>query len=52
MLGRERQRVERREPAAGGLLGQLLDRDGDGSAMDDVAQIGGSILGSLLGGKR
>ncbi len=52
MLGRERQRVERRAPQAGDLLSGLLDRDGDGSALDDVAKIGAGLLGSLLGGKR
>jgi hypothetical protein len=36
----------------GGLLGNLLDRDGDGDASDEIADIGGGLLGSLLGGKR
>lgn len=36
----------------GDLLGGILDRDGDGSMMDDVAQMGMGVLGDLLGGKR
>ncbi|MEE8525329.1 MAG: DUF937 domain-containing protein [Thermoanaerobaculia bacterium] len=52
MLGRQRRQVEKRAPEAGSLLTQLLDRDGDGSALDDVARMGAGILGSLFGGKR
>jgi len=52
MLGRERRQVERRAPEAGDLLTNLLDRDGDGSALDDIAQMGAGLLGSLFGGKR
>lgn len=48
MLGGERKQVERSAPGAGSLLGSLLDRDGDGSALDDVA----GMLGGLLGGRR
>lgn len=48
MLGRERVEVERRAPEGIGVLGGLLDRDGDGQVMDDVAKIGGGLLGSLL----
>ena len=48
MLGNERRRVEQATPGMGGLLGSLLDRDGDGSALDDVA----GMLGGLLGGRR
>jgi hypothetical protein len=38
--------------AGGSLLTSLLDRDGDGQILDDVAGMlgGGSMLGSLLGG--
>lgn len=52
MLGQEQQRMERREPGIGGMLGSLLDRDGDGSVVDDITKIGGSLLGGLLGGRR
>jgi hypothetical protein len=38
--------------AIGDLLGGILDRDGDGSMMDDVARMGMGVLGGLLGGKR
>ncbi len=52
MLGQEQERMVRREPGIGGMLGSLLDKDGDGSAMDDLAKIGGSVLGGLFGGRR
>ncbi len=52
ILGQEQRRMERKEPGLGGMLGSLLDRDGDGSAMDDLAKIGGSVLGGLFGGRR
>ena len=51
-LGQEQRRMERRQPGIGGMLGSLLDQDGDGSAMDDLARIGGSVLGGLFGGRR
>ena len=34
-------------PAAG-MLGQLLDQDGDGSVADDIAKLGTGLLGSLF----
>ncbi|MEM7587246.1 MAG: DUF937 domain-containing protein [Acidobacteriota bacterium] len=52
MLGQEQRRMERREPELGGMLGSLLDQDGDGSVVDDITKIGGSLLGGLLGGRR
>ncbi len=48
MLGQESARAERREPAAMGMLGKLLDSDGDGQIGDDVAKLGTSLLGSFL----
>ena len=33
------------------MLGQHLDGDGDGSVADDVAKLGGSLLGGLFGKK-
>jgi hypothetical protein len=33
----------------GGMLGSLLDQDGDGSIADDVAKLGGGLLKNLLG---
>jgi hypothetical protein len=47
MLGAERKQIEAAGPA-GGLLGQLLDQDGDGSVADDVAKLGGGLLSRLL----
>ena len=52
MLGEEQRTIEQREPGLGGLLGNLLDADGDGSVVDDITKIGGSLLGNLLGGRR
>jgi len=48
MLGQESDRAQRREPAAMGMLGKLLDADGDGQIGDDVAKLGKSLLGSFL----
>lgn len=48
-LGQEKQRVQQQGGLAGGLLGSLLDQDGDGQlGVGDLLKIGGS----LLGGKR
>jgi len=52
VLGQEQQRMERKQPGLGGMLTSLLDQDGDGSAMDDLAKIGGNLLGGLFGGRR
>ncbi len=40
------------EKTAGDVIGDLLDRDGDGSATDDAARIGMDLLGKLLGGSK
>jgi hypothetical protein len=51
MLGSERQHMEQSSPAAG-MLGQLLDADGDGSIADDIAaKLGKGLLGGLFGGR-
>jgi hypothetical protein len=52
MLGGERDEMARRQPKAMGALAGLLDSDGDGSIMDDVADLGGSLLGGFLKGNR
>ena len=52
VLQREHQALEQRAPGAGGLLGRLLDRDDDGSVVDDLARLAPGLLGGLLGGRR
>ncbi len=52
ILGGAQTHVQQAAPGAGSFLNGLLDRDGDGSVADDVAQMGMSVLGSLLSGKR
>jgi len=48
-LGQEKQQVQQQGGIAGGLLGSVLDQDGDGQfGVGDLLKIGGS----LLGGKR
>ncbi len=51
ILGQERAAFERHSPQAMGLLG-LLDQDGDGNIMDDVANIGAGLLGAFLKNRR
>lgn len=48
MLGGARDEMKRAQPQAMGALAGLLDSDGDGSVMDDVAELGSSILGGFL----
>src|SRR5690606_3629446 len=49
ILGQEQQQVRRQGGVGGGLLGAVLDQDGDGQfGLGDVLRIGGG----LLGGKR
>ncbi len=46
-LGQERERVQQQGGLGGGLLGSLLDQDGDGQlGMGDLFKIGGSLLGA------
>ena len=51
LLGGERRAVERKAPGATDLIGGLLDSDGDGAVTDDLAKLGGGLLGGLFGGK-
>jgi hypothetical protein len=44
-MSQERQRIEQNPQARGGL-GALLDRDGDGQIMDDLANMAGGMLGN------
>lgn len=39
------------QAGGGGVLAQILDQNHDGSAFDDVARIGVSVLGGLLRGR-
>jgi hypothetical protein len=49
VLQSEHQSVEAQAPGGlGGLLGSLLDQDRDGSVMDDLAKMGGGLLGGLF----
>ena len=52
MLGGERSHIQRRAPEGIGVLGGLLDADGDGQIADDVARIGGGLLKRFFGRKR
>lgn len=51
LLQQERQTASRKAPDLG-ILGSLLDADGDGDIKDDVAKLGGSLLKSFLGRRR
>ena len=51
LLGGERRRAEEAEPNAMGMLGKLIDSDGDGEVGDDLARIGMGMLGKMFGGK-
>lgn len=46
VLGNERRRVEQAQPGNRGLLDVLLDRDGDGSIVDDLAGMAGGMFGN------
>jgi len=48
LLGREQQVAQERSPEAVSMLTRLMDSDGDGSVMDEVAEMGSSLLGSLF----
>jgi hypothetical protein len=46
VLGQERARVQQQGGLGGGLLGSLLDQDGDGEVgLGDLLKMGGSLLG-------
>jgi hypothetical protein len=50
MLQGDNQRISAQPQ--GSVLNSILDRDGDGQIGDDLANLGMSVLGGLLGGKR
>ena len=46
VLGREQQQVRQQGGVAGGLLGAVLDKDGDGDVdLSDMLKLGGGLLG-------
>ena len=48
-LGNESKEIERAQPQAAGILGQLLDTDGDGDVdLGDMAKHGAGVLGKLF----
>lgn len=49
LLGGERAGMQQASPDGFGMLTSILDSDGDGSIADDVARMGGGLLGSLFG---
>ena len=51
LLRQEQSSAARQAPDLG-MLGSLLDADGDGDIKDDVARIGGGLLKSFLGKRR
>lgn len=48
LLGQERDIARQRAPQAADMVSRLLDSDGDGDVMDDVAKLGTSLLGGLF----
>ncbi|MFQ5351250.1 MAG: hypothetical protein ACE5EG_12485, partial [Thermoanaerobaculia bacterium] len=51
LLRQEHRSAARQAPDLG-MLGSLLDADGDGDIKDDVAKLGGSLLKGFLGKRR
>ena len=52
VLQQEHARAEAAAPPGLGGLAGMLDRDGDGSALDDIARMGGGLLGGLFGNQK
>jgi hypothetical protein len=48
LLGGERDRMQEASPDAFGAITGMLDANHDGSIADDVARVGGDLLGSLF----
>ncbi len=50
MLGQEQEQIKQKQPEAAGLIGKLLDTDGDGDMdIKDIARHGKGLLGKLFG---
>jgi hypothetical protein len=49
LLGGEQSRMQEASPDAFGAITGMLDANHDGSIADDVARLGGGLLGSLFG---
>ena len=50
-LRNERTRLDEHESGIGGMLGQILDKDHDGSVADDLFRMAPGVLGGLFGRK-
>ncbi len=51
LLRQQTQHFDQQAPGSMGVFGKLLDADGDGNVMDDVAKMGAGLLGSLMRGR-
>jgi hypothetical protein len=51
-LGQQERHARKASPAAADLFSRLLDSDGDGDSMDDIATIGTGLLGRLFGARK
>ena len=52
MLRRSTREVKQTDPKNMGLIERMLDRDGDGSVMDEVGEMGASILKTWMSGRK
>lgn len=44
MLGQQQQQIQQQQPGMAGMLGSILDRNHDGSSMDDLMGLAGQFL--------
>ncbi len=51
-LGQQERVARKASPSGMDMIARMLDGDGDGDSMDDIAKIGAGLLGNLFGGKR
>ena len=52
VLQNEHAQAQAAAPSGLGGLASMLDMDGDGNPMDDIARLGGGLLGGLFGDKK